>query len=903
MSLPGGFSVGQAGAATYSIPIAIPPGTGGVAPSLSLDYNSLGANGLIGVGWSLGGLPSIGRCARTIAQDGVGGGVNYDSNDRFCLDGQRLVAIAGVYGADGAEYRTEIDSYSKIISHGSAGNGPAWFEVHTKSGQLMEFGRTADSQILAEGKTTARGWAVNKVSDTKGNYFVVIYTVDQASGQFYPAHVDYTGNAGASVGPYNTVQFVYATRPDGIQQYQAGSIMRTIVRLTNIKTLASGNLVSDYRIAYRQSPSSNVSEVTSVTACDASGSCLPATSFQWTSGGGDALSGASTANPITGSGQLVDRNAWSATYQAILGGSSGNNPVFMDLNGDGKSDFVLVNGTSVYSWLSNGDGTYSITTSTTPNGWNFNPLQGHFVAVNGDFNGDGFTDFAYLNGAYLYVFLNAGNGTFSGVTFPCPNGWNFGADPTASFSFVSGDFNGDGRADFIVLGGAYLYEFLSNGDGTFQGNQIQISSGWNFGNPPSASFLPISGDFNGDGKTDFVMLAGAYLYEFLNNGDATFTYNTILIPNGWNFGTPPSSFMPVVGDFNGDGKTDWLLLQGTYLYEFQSKGDGSFLAFSMAISNGWNFGTQPNTSFQLYGGDFNLDGRFDFALFDPNYPYVYQFLSSADGTFSYRTMNSWAFGAPPYLNIGGDFNADGRSDFLMMNYSTIFTITTNGSVGDVITGVTTGLGATTSITYKALTDSTVYTKDSGGTYPTINLKLPLYVVSRVDTSNGVGGTYSSSYLYAGAKADLRGRGMLGFRQMTVQDLQTGIADTTQFRQDFPYIGMVDSTTRLLGSQVLGQSTNTYQFSNAVGSTTISPSSAPYRVSLAQNVSSGSDLDGSALPTVTTANQYDVYGNATRVTVSTPDGFSKTTVNSYSNDPSLWYLGRLTRATVTSLRPQ
>jgi hypothetical protein len=37
-------------------------------------------------------------------------------------------------------------------------------------------------------------------------------------------------------------------------------------------------------------------------------------------------------------------------------------------------------------------------------------------------------------------------------------------------------------------------------------------------------------------------------------------------------------------------------------------------------------------------------------------------------------------------------------------------------------------------------------------------------------------------------------------------------------------------------------------------------------------------------------------------VSTPDGFSKTTTNTYTNDATNWYLGRLTGATVTSTTP-
>jgi hypothetical protein len=39
----------------------------------------------------------------------VKGGVNYDDNDRYCLDGQRLIAISGQNGKSGSEYRTEID--------------------------------------------------------------------------------------------------------------------------------------------------------------------------------------------------------------------------------------------------------------------------------------------------------------------------------------------------------------------------------------------------------------------------------------------------------------------------------------------------------------------------------------------------------------------------------------------------------------------------------------------------------------------------------------------------------------------------------------------------------------------------------------------------------------------------
>jgi hypothetical protein len=926
MSLPGQLSVGQMGAATYSVPIALPPGTAGVMPSVSLDYSSQGGNGLLGVGWSLGGLPSIGRCQRTVAQDGVLGGVNYDANDRFCMEGSRLVLVGGTYGADGAEYRTELDAFSKIISHGAAGNGPAWFEVHTKSGQVMEFGHTADSQVLAQGKATARAWAVNKVSDTKTSYFSVTYANDAATGQSVPTWINYTGNSTTGAAPYNSVGFVYAGRPDIIQHYQAGSLMQTAVRLTNIKTFLSGALVSDYQLAYQQSPTSNVSEVAAISVCVASGSCLPATTFQWANGAGGSFSGHVTALP--------NGESFSAPISAGPGAglSRLTMPISSDFNGDGKNDFVILIGSTLYGFLGNGDGTFAAVNSTAPNGWNFSSAGVTYLSIGGDFNGDGKTDFAMLNGGYLYVFLSNGNGAFSGVTFPCPNGWNFGTKPADNFIPVSGDFNSDGRADFLLMSGQYLYEFLSNGDGTFVGTTIQ-NPGWDFGVPSSANYTPISGDFNGDGKTDFLVVGGtqvagsggggpggstgggsassigSVVYQFTGNGDGTFAYNAFQMPSGWNFSvSSTTSFMPITGDFNGDGKTDLMMLQGPRLYEMQSRGDGTFDYIPMTISTGWDFGAQPSANFNSFSSDFNADGRSDFALIGGNGPYIYQFVSNGDGTFTYRTLsmpNGWNFGAPPSSNYWvqlGDFNGDGRTEFAMVAGTYAYTVTADGSVGDVISQVSNGLGVTATVTYLPLTNGAVYTRDSTASYPIQDMQTPFYVVSRVDTSNGVGGTYSSSYSYAGAKMDMSGRGLLGFRQMTVKDLQTGISDTTTYRQDFPYTSLVASTTRSYGAQVLGQSTNIFQFSDKNGATTIGPSSAPYHIFLAQNTSSGTDLDGSVLPTITTANQYDAYGNTTQVAVSTSDGFSKTTINTYANDPSFWYLGRLTRASVTSVAP-
>lgn len=275
MLLPGSFDVDGRGAAAYSIPITVPPGTAGMVPALTLDYSSQSGNGLEGVGWSLTGLPSIGRCPQTVAQDGFRSYVTYDiyfqygAADRYCLDGQRLIVInGGTYGADGSEYRTELEGFSKILAHGATGTGPIWFEVHTKSGQIMEFGHSADSQLVIPmsdpafsftGITTlVRGWAVNKISDTKGNYLTVTYQNDAANGQSHPTRIDYTGNDAAGLSAYNSVRFSYAVRPDIVPQYQANDIFQTTVRLSDISVYSGATLVRDYKLGYGMSPSTGL---------------------------------------------------------------------------------------------------------------------------------------------------------------------------------------------------------------------------------------------------------------------------------------------------------------------------------------------------------------------------------------------------------------------------------------------------------------------------------------------------------------------------------------------------------------------------------------------------------------------------------------------------------------------
>ena len=918
MSLPGSFEVSETGAAVYTVPIAVPPGTAGLEPKLTLQYNSRSGNGLLSVGWSLGGLPAIVRCPKTIAQDGARGGINYDANDRFCLEGERLVAISGTYGADSTEYRTEREGFSKIVSYGSAGTGPAWFKVWTKAGQILEFGNTADSRIEAQGKTTARLWTVNKVNDTAGNDLTVTYAEDNTNGEYRPTRIDYTGNAAASVSPYASVRFVYETRPatDQTPLYEAGSLIKTTLRLSKVQTFVAETLVRDYRLSYEQSSSTQRSMLTSLTVCVGGDSCLPPTNLAVTNGSapspGDFFEDVAPLFTATTNVAGID-----GAYGAQMSG-----PHILDYNGDGKADFLFFfpGNNGVHIRLSQGDGTFTYFGVRLGGAWGKS-----WIPYIGDFNGDGKSDLLWADTAqgYRRLWLNLGGS---------PSLGDFVEDATTLFAetvnvagkdgFLTsylphlGDFNGDGKTDILWNFAASQYAgyrqlWLSQGDGTF----TEIL---NVANLDGAYGAQMSGphilDYNGDGKADFLFFfpGNNGIHIRLSQGDGTFVYFGVRLGGTWG-----NSWTPYIADFNSDGKPD---IFWSYAAS-QSAGYRRLWLNRGAIPNPDDFIEDAATLFAetvnvagidgAYGAqmsgphilDYNGDGKADFLFFYPDNNGVHIRFGHGDGTFIYtgaRLGGVWGNGWTPYI---ADFNGDGKPDILW-NYAASQYAgyrqmwRTDGVSNDTVSSATSGLGAVSSLTYKSLAQSSApYIKDAGGSacaYPCVDLQGPIYVVSQVQTTNGVGGTYTSSYKYAGAKADQSGRGFLGFRQVTVKDEQTLVEQATEYLQSWPFVGLTGKRTKTRSTVELNRTENTYA-SDDLGS-------GRRFVKLTQSMESSKELTGTSLPTVTTAYQYDSYGNATQVQVSTGDGHSKTTVNTYANDIANWFLGRLTRAEVTSVAP-
>ncbi|HRH38425.1 MAG TPA: SpvB/TcaC N-terminal domain-containing protein, partial [Flavobacteriales bacterium] len=249
-AIAGAASVSATGGATYSIPIDVAPGTNGMVPALAFGYNSQAGNGLLGQGWSLEGLSSIVRTGRDNYHDGIVSATGYDLNDRFMLDGQRLVCTSGTYGTVGSAYDTENASFSTVtlLTVGGSNEEFYWFRVLTKQGMTLEYGFDWNSKILNGEEDAVLVWRLGRVIDTFGNYLTYEYSNEPGNNNI--TSVRYTGNLNANTVPYNRVDFEYMDRTDIITRFGRDATTAQNKMLTKVTVLADGPLVRTYELSY-----------------------------------------------------------------------------------------------------------------------------------------------------------------------------------------------------------------------------------------------------------------------------------------------------------------------------------------------------------------------------------------------------------------------------------------------------------------------------------------------------------------------------------------------------------------------------------------------------------------------------------------------------------------------------
>jgi RHS repeat-associated protein len=785
-TLGGDFSVNASGAATYSIDLQVPPGTAGAAPALQIVYNSQASEGVLGQGFTLTGISSITRCAASNRIDGFFGGIYFDERDRFCLDGQRLVKVSGGggYQAPGSVYHTQQETWTRVVAVGTCGSGPCSFVAWNKDGTRLGFGENANSRISLPNRLELVSWMITQSSDVTGNTVAVSYEQHPSTLQIEPSEIRYTSNAPAGVQPQRSVKFTYETRTDVIAKYVGGYLFQQTERLHEIHTSVDGSPVITYSFNYNYSSGTGESLLANIRKCSADGLCFPATIFTWQQEANSVVSPNSDPR-----GQL--RTNWCT--------ESGASIAWIDFNGDGRPDVHCDTPSGVHRvLLSTGNGLISPNSSpdgVIRTGW---AIGTRTTLI--DFNGDGKGDLASdgPNGSHWVLVSD-------GKTVSTPNShpdglvranWCSGDDSRVTW----GNFNADGRADLLcsspdgtqralVSDGHQVASPNSNPDGV-------VKTSW-CSEPDAFSFWA---DFNGDRLSDnHCSTSGGVQRVLLSTG------TTLVSPNADPQGTVKTGWCAGndrhrgATDFNGDGLIDsycssddgrdWVLLsKGTGLISPNSNGDG-------LIKSAWCAGSDSTRGW----ADFNADGLSDLTCSQSNGRQLV-LLSTGSAVHSPNSspegviLSSWC------NQNGGrseqtDFNGDGLGDFTCHDSSgSQFAMIHKPGFPDLVTSITDGLGLTINITYKPLTDPSVYTKGSAVVWPILDVVTPQYVVASNSTSDGRGSNYIFDHQYSGARTDMEARRWLGFKTVTTIERAGGRISEVEYIQEYPVTGFAASSS-------------------------------------------------------------------------------------------------------------
>jgi RHS repeat-associated protein len=950
----GKLSAEPSGGASYDMPIVVSPGTGGMQPKLAFHYSSGGRNGALGVGWSIAGISAITRAPQTRAQDsGVIHGVDMTLADRYAIDGQRLIAIVGTDGYAGTEYRTELNSFTKVISNGASGNGPSTFTAWTKSGLIYTFGGANGASYVPPGRTdgTILSWLVSKVQDQAGNYMTFQYT---SEGNL--SSVNYTMNDGAGLASYASVVLTYdATRPDPATGYVVGSGITMNQRLSRVTTYYTTSPVRQYDLAYEVSANTGKSRLISITEGNGAGLTFPPTLFTWDSG----------SSTLGFSGSLVE-NAMDNDHNLVQG----------DFDGDGICDIAKARG------VDNVLQVYKIQNGNVVPAGSYASDQ-HFQSpydtwLQGDFNGDGKLDVIRVHasgdvngGAVIFTqFLNTGtNGVGNAFTQSNATITGYSLLWYPSRIYLAADANGDGKLDIICIngvdaqtGGAKALNatvYINNGNGTFTGQQWTYTSapgdpgGSNKDNCKSSDRWMVV-DFNGDGLPDLAKImidnnkTSVRIYQ---NQNGSYLAKTLVYQSSTLYESDASTFAYtwLTGDFNGDGLTDLVRVPKTA--NLDGATTVSVYLSTGSLSSGF-VGPQAWLNLTLgekdvvQAGDYNADGRSDLMVLVDTIIEQYSFKTTRSEYLSNGVSGFYLQAAVTYpftvssstnpkfkTNLTADFNGDGKEDlirFFTTNNGTVTDLniyTSAAGYQDLLRQVTDGMGVVTSIDYQPLTNSSVFTKSTDAVAPAIDLVEPMPVVATITYDNGLGAagspgsTYTVSYRYEGLKADPL-RGMLGFRSAEAIDNRGVDGEPTRvlhtkswLKQGFPYTGMSERNSTYL---LAAGSTKTFSDHTGLLSDTITTFAAgptenakvyfPY----AQDSHVYSwDLNGTATNDTETivpvANGVDVYGNTLQSIIQTKDLpssnlFAKTTTSSYTTSTSNWRIGQVTSSSVLSQAP-
>lgn len=292
---PGNFAVTADGAGSYTLPLWVPPGRGGLQPELALAYNSRVGSGHLGVGWALSGLSEISRCVKTVGRDGVASEPSeqswFSGEKALCLDGKRLLPVSGD-GGDGTVYFEEDTDFTQVVQHGPVDDVMS-FEVKRRDGSV---GTYAEHDGYG-----GPSWPIGSLKDKAGN--LIKYTYIHPTPNFPDplklkyvsveesliSRIDYVfADDGQDEGTRSVV-FAYEPLTKWDLKFQFQNKHVNFSRIANIKMYgpnpSANGVLRIYKFAYEQGVLSGRDRLSSVTECDGElsdgAACKRPTSFHY----------------------------------------------------------------------------------------------------------------------------------------------------------------------------------------------------------------------------------------------------------------------------------------------------------------------------------------------------------------------------------------------------------------------------------------------------------------------------------------------------------------------------------------------------------------------------------------------------------------------------------------------
>ncbi|MFU8845091.1 MAG: SpvB/TcaC N-terminal domain-containing protein, partial [Bacteroidales bacterium] len=570
----GAFSVSETGQATYVIPLEFPGGVAGMTPDLSLVYNSNGGDGILGPGWSLGGLSVISLVPATRHHDGIKNaayGLDFYRNS-YTLDGQKLIRISDPPGGgvnNPLEFKTENNIFSRIIRKTYSTSDDkgkdvtdSYFEVQTKAGLTYYYGNHASARhfVTKDGVSSTVAYYVGRIEDNFGNAIEFEYENIHETGEIYIQKIIYTINSISSAGIYE-INFKYTERNSPLISYfmyqpamgpELSVPFKTakIVQAIECVYKPTNAVVKEYVIDYvERGPGTGSQNKTKHLA-----------SIQ-EFGFGGALSGVEKYNKtIFEWEEEMNYN----TFESLT--ISLPQTIFKSYAVNGISSLVR----NVEYHITKIDNDLNSNVIRTyervfrePSGWSWNCTHTIIVEVLKPINDSQFEIDNYMVIPYQSYTQNYATVISEG-----------------SFTVAIADFNGTGRNDLVLMKrffnrdswnftGTEVTLYLNNCNGFFNNAFVSVY------NSPQHFFYQYTGDFNGDGIADILLqntnLASNNLIWRLgspNNplNDCTDSKNgqTLL------YNPQDQSLIGLLQniDFNGDGRADFIKEVGNTLKVF-----------------------------------------------------------------------------------------------------------------------------------------------------------------------------------------------------------------------------------------------------------------------------------------------------------------------------------------------